>query len=78
MSMLVLKNCTIFDGEDENLVEGGSIVIENDRIREVTKGEARLEGADVLDMKNRFACRAYWTFISMLMESPSICHCWTT
>jgi imidazolonepropionase-like amidohydrolase len=54
MSILVLKNAAIFDGESETLVEGGSIVIENDRIREITAGDARVNGATVVDAGGRF------------------------
>ncbi len=54
MSIKVLKNCLIFDGVSEELVEGGSIVIEGDKIREVTSGDARIDGASVVDMGGRF------------------------
>jgi imidazolonepropionase-like amidohydrolase len=54
MSVLILKNALIFDGESEQLLEGGSIVIENDRIREVTAGDAHIEGAKMLDAGGRF------------------------
>lgn len=54
MSIKILKNCRIFDGRDENLVEGGSIVIENDRIREVARKDASVNGATVVDMGGRF------------------------
>ncbi|MDM4769903.1 amidohydrolase family protein [Solimonas sp. SE-A11] len=54
MSLRILKNCVIFDGRSEALIEGGSIVIENDRIREVSTGEACVAGAEVIDMGGRF------------------------
>jgi imidazolonepropionase-like amidohydrolase len=54
MTTRILKNCTIFDGDSEALVEGGSIVIENDRIREVNRGDASLDGADIVDLGGRF------------------------
>jgi imidazolonepropionase-like amidohydrolase len=54
MSIKVLKNCLIFDGRNEALLEGGSIVIENDKIREVNTGAARIDGATVIDMGGRF------------------------
>ncbi len=54
MSMRVLKNCTIFDGDSEDLIEGGSIVIEDERIREVSEGEANIGDADVIDLGGRF------------------------
>lgn len=54
MSLKVLKNCRIFDGRSEALVEGGSIVIENDRIREIAPRQAKAAGATVVDMGGRF------------------------
>jgi imidazolonepropionase-like amidohydrolase len=54
MSIKILKNCLIFDGRDEALIENGSIVIENDRIREVAGGDVKLDGAAVVDMGGRF------------------------
>ncbi len=54
MSIKILKNCTIFDGSNEELIEAGSIVIENDIIREVVSGDVNLTDADVIDMGNRF------------------------
>jgi imidazolonepropionase-like amidohydrolase len=54
MSIKILKNAVIFDGRNEALIEGGSVVIEHDRIREVSSGEARIDGADVIDMDGRF------------------------
>ncbi|HKY89482.1 MAG TPA: amidohydrolase family protein [Nevskiaceae bacterium] len=54
MSIKVLKNCRIFDGRSEALLEGGSIVIEKDVIREVSPREASVGGATVVDMGGRF------------------------
>lgn len=54
MTIQILKNCQIFDGVNEELIEGGSIVIENDRIREVSSNSAKINGADVIDMGGRF------------------------
>ena len=54
MSIQILKNCTIFDGVSEELIEGGSIVIEDDRIREVSGGETQLNDASVIDLGGRF------------------------
>jgi imidazolonepropionase-like amidohydrolase len=54
MSIKILKNCLIFDGRDEALIENGSIVIENDRIREVAGGDVKIDGAAVVDMGGRF------------------------
>ncbi|HET8881267.1 MAG TPA: amidohydrolase family protein [Solimonas sp.] len=54
MSIKILKNCLIFDGRDEALIENGSIVIENDRIREVAGGDVKIDGAAVVDIGGRF------------------------
>jgi imidazolonepropionase-like amidohydrolase len=54
MSIQILKNCTIFDGVNEDLIEGGSIVIENDRIREVSETEVKHSDAEVTNMGGRF------------------------
>ncbi|NIB45077.1 amidohydrolase family protein [Pseudomaricurvus alkylphenolicus] len=54
MTINILKNCTIFDGSNEELIENGSIVIENDLIREVTTGDVSLSDAGVIDMGGRF------------------------
>ncbi|HEY0914589.1 MAG TPA: amidohydrolase family protein [Solimonas sp.] len=54
MSIKILRNGLVFDGRNEALIEGGSIVIENDRIREVATGDVSIAGADVIDMGGRF------------------------
>ncbi|NGY04121.1 metal-dependent hydrolase family protein [Solimonas terrae] len=54
MSIKILRNSLIFDGRSDVLIEGGSIVIENDRIREIAAGDARIDGATVIDMGGRF------------------------
>jgi len=54
VSILILKNGTVFDGESEELIESGSIVIEDDRIREVTAGDVSMAGAEVVDLDGRF------------------------
>lgn len=54
MTIQILKNAVIFDGDSEELLEGGSIVIENDRIREVTVGDTNVDGATVIDAGGRF------------------------
>jgi imidazolonepropionase-like amidohydrolase len=54
MTIRILKNCTIFDGDSEELIEGGSIVIENELIREVTAGDFQSNDADVIDLGGRF------------------------
>ena len=52
--MKVLKNCTLFDGSSPELIEGGSIVIEGDLIREVASGDVNLDAAEVFDLGGRF------------------------
>jgi imidazolonepropionase-like amidohydrolase len=54
MSIKILKNCLIFDGHSEALIENGSIVIENDKIREVAAGDVQIDGAVVINMGGRF------------------------
>ncbi len=54
MNIKILKNGLIFDGHNEALIEGGSIVIENDKIREISPGTVSIKGATVVDMGGRF------------------------
>ncbi len=54
MSIRILKNGLVFDGRNEALIEGGSIVIENDVIREVARGEVKIADAEVIDLGGRF------------------------
>ena len=54
MSILILKNGLLFDGHNEELIDGGSIVIENGRIREVSEGDVSVNGADTIDLDGRF------------------------
>src|SRR3546814_16865182 len=54
MTIKILRNATIFDGHGEELTEGGSIVIEVDRIREVGGSSPRCDGAEVVDLDGRF------------------------
>lgn len=50
----VLANATIFDGASEELVENGTVVIERDRIREVTSGTVRYSDSRVVDCGGRY------------------------
>ena len=54
MSIRILENCTIFDGVNEELIEGGSVLIENDRIREVSDTKVSHHDAEVTDLGGRF------------------------
>ena len=49
----VLANAMIFDGVSEELVENGNVVIEGDRIREVTSGAVRFDDARMIDCGGR-------------------------
>ncbi len=51
---LILKNATIFDGDSEELIENGCVVVEGERICEVTGGEVTIPGADAIDLGGRF------------------------
>ncbi|QIB65945.1 metal-dependent hydrolase family protein [Kineobactrum salinum] len=53
-SIKILQNAVIFDGINEDLVEGGSVVVEDDRIREVADHAVTIDGAEVLDLDGRF------------------------
>jgi imidazolonepropionase-like amidohydrolase len=50
----VLTHATIFDGVSAELVENGAVVIEGERIREVTSGVVKLKDARVIDCGGRF------------------------
>lgn len=50
----VLANATIFDGVSEEPVENGTVVIEGDRIREVTSGAVRFDNSRVIDCGGRY------------------------
>jgi imidazolonepropionase-like amidohydrolase len=50
----VLANATIFDGASEELMENGTVVIEGDRIREVTSGTVRFGDSRLIDCGGRY------------------------
>jgi imidazolonepropionase-like amidohydrolase len=50
----VLANATIFDGTSAEFVENGTVVIEGDRIREVTSGEVQFNDSRVIDCGGRY------------------------
>ncbi len=54
MPLLIVRNCRVFDGKSGEILDNQSIVIEEDRIREIVAGDASLNGADVIDMARRF------------------------
>jgi imidazolonepropionase-like amidohydrolase len=52
--LLILRDARIFDGASAELIDGGSVVIEGDLIREVAPGTVRLNGARSIDCGGRF------------------------
>src|SRR6478609_2076009 len=52
MSYLIFKNARIFDGRD--VIENGSVAIEDGRIREVHAGAIKAAKAEVVDLQRRF------------------------
>lgn len=53
MSMIVLQNANVFDGANAELLAGASVVIDDERIREVTAGPVKLPNARVIDAGGR-------------------------
>lgn len=51
MSSLILQNASVFDGESEQLLEHHHILIEGDRIREVSDKPITSSGADKIDLR---------------------------
>lgn len=54
MTTLLLANATIFDGVGEELIEGGSVLIEGDTIREVSARRIETPVEHVFDCGRRF------------------------
>lgn len=52
--MLILENCTLFDGLAENLIENASVLVEGEHIREVRSGEILSPGSERIDLGGRF------------------------
>lgn len=50
----VLANATIFDGASAELMENGTVVIEGDRICEVTSGAVRFDDSRAIDCGGRY------------------------
>ena len=50
----ILKNAVVFDGKSEELLEGASVVVEGERIREVSPGDVSLGDASVIDLAGKF------------------------
>lgn len=49
----IFKNCMIFDGVNDELIEGASVVIEGDRIKEVTTEPVNFADANTIDCAGR-------------------------
>jgi imidazolonepropionase-like amidohydrolase len=49
VSVWVFNNCSVFDGHSEQLMEPGYVVVDRDRIREVSQSEPRVGGASWID-----------------------------
>ncbi len=52
--MILLKNATIFDGENEELIENGYVLVEDDTIRETGVGDCSMSTDIVIDCGDRF------------------------
>ena len=52
--LTILKNGVVFDGVNEELIEGASVVVEGERIREVSRGDLSIDGASLIDLGGRF------------------------
>lgn len=54
MTITVLKNAVVFDGVNEDLKEGVSVVIDKDRIKEISSYAQNIPGAKEIDIKGKF------------------------
>ena len=52
-SLILLRNCRIFDGYDSELAEGRDVLIENDRIKEISDRQIRTQHAREIDVRGR-------------------------
>ncbi len=52
-STIVISGARIFDGADANIIEGGSVFIEGDRVREVAKGRIATRAEQRIDAGGR-------------------------
>ncbi len=53
MAVIVLANCSVLDGTSRECREDHHVLIEGDRIREVSDRPIRLAGAETIDLKGR-------------------------
>ena len=49
----VFENCRVFDGVNEQLIDGASVVIKSDRIKEITRESVKLKDAKYIDCAGR-------------------------
>lgn len=52
--MKLFTNALVFDGESDQLLEGGSVLVQGDTIEAVSAGPVKAEGAEVIDCGGRF------------------------
>lgn len=52
--LIVLRDARIFDGASAEIIDGGSVVIEGDRIREVAHSTVKMSNARSIDCAGRF------------------------
>ncbi|HEX7114498.1 MAG TPA: amidohydrolase family protein [Steroidobacter sp.] len=52
--LIVLRDARIFDGVSAEILEGGNVVVEGDRIREVTSSPVKLRNARSIDCRGHF------------------------
>ena len=54
MAITIIENCLIFDGVNEELIDGGAVIVEDDRIKEVnSSATSRVKGTRI-DCKGGF------------------------
>ena len=54
MNKVLIENCLLFNGISDSLQEGVSLLIEGERIKEISEGRISAEEAHVVDAKGRF------------------------
>ena len=54
MTQIVLRNALLWDGRGGEPIEGASVLVEGDRIKEVSDGTISASEARVIDLAGRF------------------------
>ncbi len=54
MNKVLIENCLLFNGISDSLQEGVSLLIEGERIKEISEGRISADEAHVVDAKGRF------------------------